>query len=119
MPRKIQRVGGKEAVLAAIAALPERRVSERTDAIKSTVDFLSGAYGAVRLAAKIRRLSPAAYMRRAVLAMVAHDLELPLSDLIERDPRMSRESGFAVEDPQGTKFGQWEIERLVGETNGQ
>ena len=49
------------------------------------------------------------------LLMAAHDLQIPLTHLLERDPRMARDTGFSVPDPDGTRFGFWEIERLVGE----
>lgn len=105
----------KASLKAAIDALPARRVSQATDAIKSQTDFIFGAYGIVVEAARGRRLSVAAYIRRAAYAMACHDLGIPLSEALERDPRMARETGFAVADPDGTKFGRWEIAALVGE----
>jgi hypothetical protein len=80
-----------------------------------TTDLLPGALGLVQEAARVRRLSTAAYLRRCALAMACHDLDIPFSDALARDSRLSRETGFAVDDPDGTKFGRWEIERLVGD----
>lgn len=102
-------------VHAAINALPARRGTDRPDSIVATTDLLPGAYGIVLQAAKERRMSTTAYLRRAALAMACHDLGIPFSDAMDRDPRVTRETGFAVNDPQGTKFGLWEIETLVGE----
>lgn len=107
------REGWRDSVRAALDSVPDARQNRRRGAEAVTTDFLPGGYGAIVRAAKARRLSLAAYVRRAAYAMAAHDLGLPLSDLIDRDPRMSRDTGFAVEDPDGTKFGPWEIERLV------
>lgn len=101
-----------ETLKAAIAGLP-RSGSGR--GVGVTTDFLPGAIGMVHEAARARRMTSAAYMRRAALAFAAHDLGLPLSDALERDPRVTRETGFSVRDPEGTKFGHWEIEGLVDE----
>lgn len=109
--------GGRASVHAAINALPERRTSKRPDSVKAQTDFLLAPYGAVVLASQARKMSLAAYVRRATYAMAAHDLGLPLSDLLERDPRVTRETGFAIDDPDGVKFGHWEIERLIGEAD--
>lgn len=102
-------------LLADIDALPATRRNRRRDIIPSDTDFLPRAYGVVLEAARVRRLSLAAYIRRAVYAMACHDLNLPLSEVLEIDPRMSRETGFPVDDPEGRKFGPWEIEKLKGQ----
>jgi hypothetical protein len=114
MPTNTSRPGGKESLLAAIAALPERRTTDRPGTVKASTDFLPGAYGIVVEAAKGRRMSLAAYLRRAAYAMACHDLDLPLSDALSRDPRVTRESGFAVDDEEGVKFGPWERGSLKG-----
>jgi len=100
---------------AEIADLPDRKGGDRRGATKGTTDFMPGALGMVIKAAKGRRMSLAAYLRRSALAMACHDLGVPLSDALKFDPRVTRESGFAVDDPDGTQFGNWEIERLYGE----
>ena len=104
-----------DSLRAAINALPASRRNGRAEAILATTDFLPGTMGIVIEAAKGRRLSVAAYLRRAALAMACHDLQIPLSEALTRDPRVTRETGYAVEDPDGVRFGAWEIERLVGE----
>lgn len=111
MPRNT-RAGGRDSLLAAIAALPEARTSDRPEVIKAHTDFLPGAFGIVVEAAKDRKMSLAAYIRRAAYAMACHDLELPLSDAITRDPRVTRETGYPIDDPDGVKFGPWEIDSL-------
>lgn len=102
-------------LLAAIAALPASQGGTRRNAVPVTADFLPGAAGLVQQAAKERRMSTVAYLRRAALAMACHDLEMPLSEALQRDPRVTRDTGYAVLDPEGVKFGRWEIERLVGD----
>lgn len=57
----------------------------------------------------------AAYTRRAVMAFAAHDLGVPLSELVGHDPRMSRDTGLSMPDPDGKRFGAWEIESLFPE----
>jgi len=101
-----------------IDALPRARRSERVNAVRVEIDFLLAPYSIVRVAAQERRLSVAAFVRRATYAMACRDLGLPLSEALERDPRVARENGFGVNDPEGTIFGPWEIERLRGEGDG-
>lgn len=101
-----------DSILAEVEDLPESRTSRPQGAFTVTADFLPGASGAIIKAAGLRRLSAAAFVRRAALAMAAHDLDIPLSDLLARDPRMSRQGGFPVDDPAGIRFGAWEIESL-------
>lgn len=105
-----------DSLRATLADLPEPRVNRRPDAFTVTADFLPGAAGAVIKAAGARRLSPTAYVRRAALAMAAHDLGVPLTDLLQRDPRMSRQSGHPIADPKGDRFGPWCITGLTGGT---
>lgn len=105
----------RASVAAAVAELPTAQRRGATDAAPVAIDILPGAYGAVLTAARARRVSVASYVRRAALAMAAHDLQVPLAHLLERDPRMARETGASMPDPTGTRFGFWEIERLVGE----
>lgn len=104
----------KAALRANVADLPDQRARPRADAVAVAADFLPGAYGAIVKAANARRLSPTSYVRRAALALAAHDLDIPLTDLLARDPRMSRQTGFGVDDPDGVKFGPWEIDGLSG-----
>lgn len=101
-----------------IDALPRTRRSERVNAVRMDVDFLLAPYSIIRAAAHERRLSVTAYVRRATYAMACHDLGIPLSEALTRDPRVARENGFGVDDPEGTIFGSWEIERLRGGQDG-
>lgn len=102
----------RASLLADIEALPARRSGKREDLIQVQGDFLDSTYGIVAEAARERRMAVASYMRRAAYAMACHDLDLPLSDAFKRDPRVTRETGFGVLDPEGVKFGDWEIESL-------
>lgn len=104
-------------LMAEIDALPRSRSNRRADVVPIQTDARMGAYSVIVEAAKRRRLSAAAFVRRAAFAMAAHDLGLPLSEVLEIDSRMTRENGFAVDDPDGTKFGPWEIAALVGEAS--
>jgi hypothetical protein len=101
MSAKGPQIDPREVLRAEIAALPGRKGSRGTTV---AVDFRSGAYGALIAAAKARRMSVPAYIRRAAYAMAAHDLGIDVRDLFVRDPRVSRE----------TKFGSWAITGLAG-----
>lgn len=105
----------RKALQAEVEDLPDIGPQRRSDTLGVEVDFIPGAYGTVREAAKIRRVSLAAFVRRSAYAMAAHDLEIPLMDIISRDPRMVRDTGQSMPDPQLRRFGLWEIERLLGE----
>lgn len=100
---------------AAIDALPRMRGGDNAETITTSTDFRVGSFNIVIEAARLRHMSVGGYLRRAAFAMACHDLALPLSDALARDPRVTRETGWAVADPEGTIFGPWEIERLVGE----
>lgn len=104
-----------EVLRAEIAALPRVKTSRRATTVTVATDYRLGAYGIVIEAAKARRMSVATYIRRAAYAMACHDLGVPLSDALTRDPRVARETGVAFSDPEGTRFGEWEIARLYGE----
>ncbi len=112
MPDKRTPEDRKRSVLAALAALPS---SGTGDLVQNCVDYRIGAWGILLQAARARRMSVAAYVRRSALAMASHDLGIPITEAFARDSRVTRETGYSVDDPAGTKFGLWEIERLVGE----
>lgn len=99
-------------LLADIDALPARRTSRKPGAVKAQTDFLDSAFDIVVQAALDRRVSIPAYLRRSAYAMACFDLEIPLSEVLARDPRMARNTGLSVPDPDGTRFGSWEIEKL-------
>lgn len=105
-------INWRDAVAADVDALPERRSTTPKDSTKVTVDFRGGVYGFLLEAARSRRLSVAAYVRRATMAMVAHDIGAGVRALTRLDPRMSRENGFGVSDPEAEIFGPWEIKEL-------
>lgn len=104
----------RASLLAAIDALP-RTSAGPNESIPVTVVLKKHARSVVLKAASARRLSISAYMRRAAYAMACHDLGLPFAAILEIDPFVSRENGRRMRDAGGTKFGQWEIDRLVGE----
>lgn len=101
----------RDSLRASVADLP--RTTDRATAVQA--DFLPGAHGIIIEAAKARRVAVASYLRRAALAMACHDLGIPFSDALERDPRISNLMGAGIDDPEGIRFGAWEILRLVGE----
>lgn len=119
--RRVTRLSKEDRVaslLADIDALPRSRRNDRPGTVRVDTDLMISVYSIVREAAKVRRITVAAYMRRAAMAMACHDLGLDLSEALTRDPRVSRDTGFATTDPEGTIFGPWEIERLRGEDDG-
>lgn len=105
----------RASLLAAINALPSSGHGGKALLGRTEVDFMVGAYSIIREAARLRRVSVPAFIRRAAYAMACYDLGMPLSDALERDPRMARENGFAIDDPEGLRFGVWEIAQLIGE----
>lgn len=62
-------------------------------------------------AAKIREMSVSAYLRRAGLAFVAHDMNLDLAELLEDEPvtRIRYESPNADRQEGGAGHGKWII----------
>lgn len=102
-------------MMAQVNSLPTSRVSRHEHAIPINLDVFPGAYGAIMQAAKTRRISVASYVRRAALALAAHDLNLSLRELVEVDPRMHRDTNMPIDDPDGRRFGAWEIESLFPE----
>lgn len=113
MGRK-QRSDWRDVIRADVAAMPQAK-TDRIGLNHITTDFRQAAYGMLAGAARMRRLSLAAYVRRATLAMVAYDLGIDFRQLLEVDPRVSRETGFPVNDPDGTLFGPWAIAALETE----
>lgn len=69
---------------------------------------------AASAAARQRGLPVRAYVRRAIIAMVAHDLHIPWSEALALDPRLPIGS---PPDVAGTLYGVFEIDRLRGETD--
>lgn len=113
MRRELTLEERKDALRAAIAALPA--TPERPERLGSSVQLSRRVYKTIARAATARRMHLSSYIRRAAYAMAAKDLGIPLSDILALDPYVSRETGHRVSDPKGTKFGPWEIDRLVEE----
>jgi hypothetical protein len=67
---------------------------------------------AASAAARARGLPVRVYMRRAIIAMVAHDLQMAWPEALALDPRMPV---GAPPDVAGTLYGVFEIDRLRGE----
>lgn len=105
----------RRSLIADIDALPGPRRNERAGAVRVDADFLLAPYSVIRQAARDRRMTTQSYVRRAAYAMACHDLGLPLLDVLAMDPRAARDNGFGVSDPDGSRFGLWEIEKLRGE----
>lgn len=103
----------RRTVLADVDGLPTRRERKPGEFARASVELRTPAYDYVARAAQARSMSTAAYMRRAALAMAAHDAGIPVTDLFALEPRVTRETGFLVEDPEGTGFGSWQIEALA------
>lgn len=104
-------VDWRDIVRADVASLPSSggEPGERS----ATTTFRLPVFRMLLEASRQRRLSPAAYVRRATMAMICHDLGVPLSEAVKHDPRMSRENGYPVLDESGTGFGPWEIDSLM------
>lgn len=102
-------------LLADIDALPRSASGGPRGSVQINTDIMIDAYSIIRAAAEDRRLNVSTYIRRAAMSLACHDLGLPVSEAISRDPRVVRDTGFRTTDPEGTKFGLWEIERLRGE----
>lgn len=100
-----------ESILAELDAVP----TSSDGTFLTQVDCLSSAHAMVVKAARARRMSTAAYMRRAAYAMAANDLGVPVTAVLERDPRVSRETGVVFQDPKGVRFGSWQILGLAGD----
>ena len=114
MPNSRDRPEWIDSMLASVNELPEPRGTRPKNAFTVSADFLPGASGAILKAAAARRLSPTSYVRRAALALAAHDLGIPLTEILQRDPRMARPTGHPVPDPHGDRFGPWCITGLTG-----
>lgn len=64
-------------------------------------------------AARRRGGSPTAYIRRATIAFIAHDLNKRIEDVFALDPRWSTPgSRRPIDDPAGERGGSWDIEDL-------
>lgn len=113
--RSAPQIDPRAAIKARIDAIPAKAAAGESALVSQNVDFRRPTFGMLIEAAKLRRLSVQSYMRRAAYAFAAYDLGLPLSDALDRDPRVTRDTGHRLEDPTGTLFGPWEIEKLAGD----
>lgn len=103
----------RDTVRANVAALPQPPRGRAASGI--FVSFIGGGLSLLREAARARGMSPTGYARRAIYAMACFDLEIPVKEAFLRDPRVTRETGLGVVDPDGTGFGPWQITGLEGE----
>lgn len=102
----------RSSVKAAIAALP---TSKKPDVRHVSLEIPDSVWSYVHKAAVSREIQPGSYLRRAAYAMLAYDLGIPVTELFERDPGVTRYTGAKIQDPQGTKFGSWQIEEAQGD----
>ena len=79
---------------------------------KVIFDMRSPAHQIVERAAQARRMSVGAYSRRAAMAFAAYDAGIDVLELFAMDPRVTRETGVGMQDPDGTGFGDWRIAGL-------
>lgn len=112
MGRRIRELTPAErtaSLLADIEALP--RLNKRAASLTVSVDavFRLAPYSIVREAAKLRRLHVASYVRRAAYALACADLGIPVTEALDRDPFVTRDTGATIEDAEGTRFGSWEV----------
>lgn len=63
-------------------------------------------------AARKRGLRPSAYVRRAVMAFVAHDLDIDFLELSQDEPPIEDRDGLPPRRFRGKGFGPWRIRRL-------
>lgn len=78
----------------------------------SRVGFLPAFHVFLVRAAKRRGISVAGYIRRAVAALVAMDLELDVRDLIELDAAVTpigKNGTRPTKDLDGALYGRWEV----------
>lgn len=100
----------RKSLLAAISSLPPSSNAGRR-MFKTPIP--EDAAILVGRAARGRRMTVESYLRRAAYAMAAHDLDIPVTDILEIDPSVTRRESVVVQDADGSRFGSWEIEGLV------
>lgn len=87
----------------------EHRPSTNRWSLRSTHEFTA----LVRRAARRRGMTNAAYVRRAVAAFIASDLQMPFEDVCETfpAPKVEGSTGIGVIWPRddGQGYGNWEV----------
>lgn len=99
----------RDIVRADVASLPSRGEADERAA---GTTFKLPLHRLLIVASRARKMSPGSYLRRAVIAMIAHDLGKPFAEVLSLDPRAARETGYPIRDEEGTAFGPWEIVAL-------
>lgn len=105
----------RDVVKADVEALPESILRVPAGSVAVNVRLKGDVYALLDQAAKKRALLPSSYARRAVLAMLAHEMGVPLAELTAMEPALARDTGYAISTPDPEAFGPWEIATLVAE----
>lgn len=104
----------KQSLLAAIGALPATRDNRGRDTVPVSAGMPLPTLSIVRQAARERRLTLSSYVKRAAYAFAAYDLGIPVTEVLGMDPRVTRETGHSLDDADGSRFGAWQVENLLG-----
>lgn len=107
--RNDPRLNWRETVKATINAMPPT-VSSTKDAHMINVRVPMAVLEALAEAAKGRRLSLNAFLKRSAYAMAAHDLGISVAEFLNADEYVSRDTGAPVKDLSGVTFGPWGID---------
>lgn len=105
----------RDVVRADLDALPTRSEPTRAARRPVSVALADPVESLLKQQAEKRGISRASYAKRATMALLALDLGIRLADLTRMDPRLVRETGYTIEDPEGAAFGPWELEGFAGE----
>ena len=105
--------GWADRLRADVEAIPLGTRRRGKHAGRFNIEITPGILPLLHRAAAARGVSPTSYIRRAMLAFIAYDLNRPLEAVLEHDPRVSGpKQTRAVLDPEGNIGGSWEIEDL-------
>ena len=105
--------GWAERLMADVEAIPLGTRRRGKHAARLNIEITPGILPMLKRASAARGVSPTSYIRRAMLAFIAYDLNKTLETVLQHDPRVSGpRSTRAVVDPEGNIGGSWEIEDL-------
>lgn len=105
--------GWADRLLSNVQARPLGTNGRGPHASRLNIELTVGVWPLLLRAARARNVSPTGYIRRAMLAFIAHDLNKPLEEVLAHDPRFSPPgTNRVVVDPEGKLGGSWEIEDL-------
>ena len=104
----------RDIVRADVEGLPESKPSVSEGSAQLQAEIRKPIYALLVERAAERRISVPTYVRRATMAMLAHELGIPFGEFTAIDPRVTRDTGYPVQDPGGDAFGKWEIAALAG-----